>query len=360
MAAVGETKIRGRVRATLVVLCAIVAGAWAAAPPDPPARLATLLVRVVDAASREPIPNAQVTDLDSAVQRLTNARGEAWFDWSGRPAIHVLVRQLGYRLAERVVSAADGAIGTTVVALERVPFVLPEQRAVAVDRCDLRTDSATQELSLYALSQLRLAAEHYEQFRRTYPFRLRSERQTVVFSRRANVPVRRTISRERTRSDEWGDPYEPGNVLHRERLGFSASLLFVSSLADSAFWDRHCLVARAVERREGQPWLRLDFAPARDVRTPDWAGSAWLDSASSVLRRVEFRLTGLTAGDSPRRLEGYTTFNAPSPFITIPDSSVAYWWRSGPTSEPDWGTPDVLQLIRITEIEYTGARPPPP
>jgi hypothetical protein len=112
-----------------------------------------------------------------------------------------------------------GATDTVVVALERVPFVLPEQRAVAIDRCDLRSDSATQELSLYTLSQLRLAAEHYEQFRRTYPFTLQAERRTIVFSRKANVAARE-----------------------------SASLLFLASLADSAFWDRHCLVARAVEQ----------------------------------------------------------------------------------------------------------------
>jgi hypothetical protein len=160
-------------------------------------------------------------------------------------------------------------------------------------------------------------------------------------------------------SGEWGDPYEPGKVLHRERLGFSASLLFVHSLADSAFWDRHCLVARAVERREGQSWLRLDFAPARGLGTRDWAGSAWLDSATSVLRRIEFRLTGLADDDSPRRLEGYTTFSVPSPFITIPDSTVAYWWRSSPASELDWGKPDVLQVIHVTSIEYAGSRPPP-
>jgi hypothetical protein len=161
-------------------------------------------------------------------------------------------------------------------------------------------------------------------------------------------------------ASEWGDRYEPGNVLHRERLGFTVSLLFVHSLADPVFWDRHCLVARAVERRDGQPWLRLDFAPARDVTTPDWQGSAWLDSATSVLRRIEFRLTGLADDDSPRRLEGYTTFSAPSPFITIPDSSVAYWWRRSPASELEWGKPDVLQLLHVTAIEYSGARPPPP
>lgn len=43
----------------------------------------------------------------------------------------------------------------------------------------------------------------------------------------------------------------------------------------------------------------------------------------------------------------------------MPDSSVAYWWRTGPRTEGEWGKPDVLQLIHVTAIEYTGATPPP-
>jgi hypothetical protein len=205
MAAVSRPRIHPALRTAAVVLCVIMAGAWVATPRELPTGVATLLVRVVDAASREPIPNAQVTDLDSAVQRLTNGLGEARFDWSGRPAMRLWVRQLGYRLAERVAHAGGGSVDTVVVALERVPFVLPEQRAVAIDRCDLRTDSATQELSLYALSQLRLAAEHYDQFRRAYPFTIEAERRTVVFSRRAFVRPRETLTRERTSSSDWGD-----------------------------------------------------------------------------------------------------------------------------------------------------------
>lgn len=319
----------------------------------------TLVVRVLDAASKAPIPNAQVTDIDVSVQRLTTAVGEARFGWGDRPVAHVRVRQLGYRFAERTVLRGAGDADTATFALVRIPFVLPERRAEALDNCGLRTDSATQELSLVALSTLRLAAEHFDEFRRIYPFTMRAERRTITFSRRPLAPPRETLSREHMSSDRWGEGYRPGGVLHREPLGFSVSLLFVNSLADSSFWDRHCLVARAVESRDGQRWLRLEFAPARNVDSPDWSGSAWLDSATSVLRRIEFRLTGLGENDSPRRLEGYTTFSAPSPFITIPDSSVAYWWRTGPRTESEWGKPDVLQLIRVTAIEYSGATPPP-
>lgn len=351
--------MRVAVRALLVALGAASALAWVAVPASPAARVGTLVVRVVDLASREPIPNAQVTDLDAAIQYLTNARGEARLERGDRYAVRVRVRQLGYRFVERTLPVSAAAADTATFALERAPFVLPVQRATAIDRCDMRTDAATQELSLLALSQLRLAAEHYDAFRRTYPFTVRSERKTVTFHRRTGAPARPIVLRERTSSSRWGDPYRPGRVLRRERLSFSASLLFVLALADTAFWDRHCLVARNVESHADQRWLRLDFAPARDLDSPDWSGSAWLDSATSVLRRIEFRMTGLGEHDTPRRLEGYTTFSAPSPFITIPDSTLAYWWRGAPASEDQWGTPDVLQVIHVTVIEYDDAKPPP-
>ena len=169
-------------------------------PRPTPARHAstgTLIVRVIDAQSHAPIPNAQVTDVDVSVQRLTTSLGEARFAWGDRPVVHARVRQLGYRFAERTIRRGDGDTDTATFALDRIPFVLPPQRAEAIDNCGLRTDSATQELSLVALSRLRLAAEHFDEFRRTYPFTMRAERRTITFSRRALVPPRETLSRDR-------------------------------------------------------------------------------------------------------------------------------------------------------------------
>ena len=89
-------------------------------------------------------------------------------------------------------------------------------------------------------------------------------------------------------------------------------VLFVSALADSAFWNRHCFEARGVESHDGRRLIRLDFSPALDIRDPDWEGSAWLDSARSVLARVDFRLTNLRHVDGPQRFEGYTVFSTPT------------------------------------------------
>jgi hypothetical protein len=61
----------------------------------------------------------------------------------------------------------------------------------------------------------------------------------------------------------------------------------------------------------------------------------------------------------PRRLEGYTTFRSPSPFIVIPDSTVAMWWRRDPADSIDgWTGPDVAQVLQLLDVSYKKAKPP--
>jgi hypothetical protein len=319
---------------------------------------ALLIVQVLDVGTRRPLPNADVLDLGAGTHRLTNARGEARLEWPSTSVVRLRVRQLGYRFVDRELRASGAAVDTVTVALERVAFVLPELRAEARHQCDALPDSTARELALLALGQLRLAAEHYEQFRRAYPFDMRGERRTVLVGPDGR-PKQVRVTRERESSDRWGDPYRPGDVLRRERRGFSASLLFISTLADSVFWEGHCFSVRGMETSGAQRLLRLEFAPNAALQTPDWEGTAWIDSSTSVLRRIEFKLAGLTDDDEPRRLEGYTTFSAPSPYITIPDSIVAYWWRHTSAERSEWGNPDVVQLLRVVNIDYRGATPPP-
>jgi len=61
---------------------------------------------------------------------------------------------------------------------------------------------------------------------------------------------------------------------------------------------------------------------------------------------------------APRRLEGHTTFTSPSQFITIPDSTAAYWWRHGPNESSEWHSPDVVQLIHLVRVRYRKVSPP--
>jgi hypothetical protein len=317
-----------------------------------------LLVRVLDAASGRALPNAEVGSVGDDRRQLTNALGEARIAWPASRTLRLRVRQIGFRFAERTVRAGEGvAADTAVFALERVPIVLPEVRATAMQPCEANVDPEAARLSVVALEQLQLAAEHYRQFEESYPFEARLERRTAYLNEDARTK-RLAVWEERAPSGKFGERYERGEVLHRRGRAFDAKLLFIVALADMAFWEAHCLTVRGVEERDGRRLIRLDFAPSPDVKSPDWAGTAWLDSASSVMRRLDFRLTGLEGRDDPGRLEGYTTFVEPSAFITFPDSNVAYWWMKRPAPDATWGTPDVLQLLRVKEVRYKRGTPP--
>jgi hypothetical protein len=161
-------------------------------------------------------------------------------------------------------------------------------------------------------------------------------------------------------SDGYGNVYKPGQVLQRTDEGYFVPLLFVSTLADSVFWERHCFAARGVESHDGYRVIRLDFFPARDVREVEWEGSAWLDSAASVLRRVDFRLANLRDGDGLRRFEGYTIFAEPSPNIAVPDSTLAWWssW-SGRNALSSPASAEMRQTLTVRDLTYRRAIPPP-
>jgi hypothetical protein len=318
-----------------------------------------LLVRVVESGSARPLTNAEVTALDAGVSRLTNERGEARIPWPPSRSMRLRVRQVGFRFVERVVDARSAPTDTVTVTLQRVAFALDTVHTDVATHCDASEGAATRQLSLLALQQLRLAAEHYEQFRREFPFRIITERRTASVPRDSGGRSRLVVLEQKEDSERWGDPYRPGEVLRQGGGTFNASLLFVTALADSVFWANHCFVVRGVASLQGQRAIRLDFAAVPGLDSPDWQGTAWIDSSSSVLRRVDFRLTGLKDDDDPTRLEGFTTFRMASPFITVPDSTMAIFWRHRPEQPGNWGKPDMVQLLHTKQLTYRDAQPPP-
>jgi hypothetical protein len=330
--------------------------ALGAAAPVP----TVVVVHVVDSASRFPLPNADVSA--PPTHRLTDADGNVRFPWPESGRLKIRVRQIGFRYAERTLhrgTSSSAREDTVVVALQPAAFALPQVVTQAESRCPPIADSATYALSVSTMELLRFGAEQYDAFRAAYPFYVTLARRTVRSAALSGPRVEEV--KEAAESETYGDDYHPGQVLLRIPNGYYVPVLFVSTLADSAFWNRHCFVAKGVESREGQRVIRLDFAPSRDVREADWAGTAWIDSAASVLRRVDFRVVNLHVRGAPRRFEGYTTFAMPSPYIAVPDSTIAWWWtNTKPTESDDKFTADVLQFITTRDLAYKGAKPPPP
>jgi hypothetical protein len=345
----------------LSVLSLVATGALGGARSAAANVASVLLLRVVDSMSRAPVVNAEVTA--DGRRGLTDMKGELRVAWPASGSVAIRVRQLGFRYVERTLTrdpASTSAEDTIVVAMGRAAFALPQLVTVARARCREDPDSARRARSEAAMELLRFGAEQYGTFRQRYPFRLTLERRTQKGGPGRFGPHAET-STEETTSREWGDRYFPGRVI--QRTGSSSwfvPLLFVTALADSAFWDRHCFVARGMETHEGHRVIRLDFQPALGIRDAEWEGAAWIDSAASVLRRVEFRLTNLHDPTGPRRFEGYTVFATPSPYIARPDSTVAWWTTSTSTAGGYGSTQSTTssQALTIRDVVYEKGEPP--
>jgi len=258
---------------------------------------------------------------------------------------------------------SSAEVDTVVIALARSAFALPQVVTRERTDCPAVDDPAIAALSTSSMELLRFGAEQYENFRHTYPFAVMLARRNSQNTRSRSPHV--THSEELTSSDSWGDVYKPANVLQRTSDGYFIPLLFVSTLADSVFWERHCFVARGVESRDGRRVIRLDFSTTQNIRDVEWEGSAWLDSAASVLTRVEFRLVNVhDVGGAPQHMEGYSVFSVLSPFIAVPDSTVARWSQT-------FGAGMFLrseeseQALKVRDLWYRrglppGATPPAP
>ena len=323
---------------------------WAAAAQSP-----VVVISIVDSVSRQTISNADIIDLRSGAHTWSDPDGRVRLAWPPGGSLMIRVRQIGYVATTRELRR-DSSADSLTLALQKVLYFLPPVRTTATSACAPPPDSATSQLSGVALEQIRHSAERYENFRRDYPFRAIVSRRTATFHPGRKV-LRIAENRGEVLSENWGDRYRPGEVIQSTAFGFSVPLLFLETLAQPEFWRHHCFASRGVEDQSGVRLLRLDFEPAQNLKTTDWAGSVFMDSATSMLVRVDFRLAGLAKDSRVRRLEGYTTFRSPSPFFVIPDSTVAGWWKRAPANG-EWGIPDVAQSLYTISIDYRRGRPP--
>jgi hypothetical protein len=335
------------------LVAAILTLAGVETPVRPSDQPASLVLTVVDSLSRNTLPNADVTDLGGGQNRITDEQGRAYLSWPSDGRLVVRVRQIGYQPREIVVQRSSVGNATTV-GLNKIAYVLADVRATG--QCSTQADTTMRALSIVALGQLKQAAEKYNEFRRAYPFEVSIERRSAAVPPSGTVK-RIVVSQEKSSSEKLDVRYRPGDVIEHRWGEFTVPLLLISTLADSVFWKHHCFVARGFESFNDDRVVRLEFFPTADVEGPDYKGAALLDSATSMLLRVEFHLANPPRRNGPTRLDGYTTFMSPSPFVVLPDTTGAMWWVRD--SDPkDTEKPEYMQALYLKELRYRKGKPP--
>jgi hypothetical protein len=323
------------------------------------AQPATLTVRVRSQVDGAPLVNAEVIAMPDGLRALTRETGVAVLRRVRRDPLTVRVRQLGHAFADVSIDATTWPAPTDTLEVRLAPVALrlPTVTTRSALACPQRP-AGSGALAFDALDQLREGAERYETFRRTYRFRVEIERRTSRFYPGDRRPKsdRRV---ERSDGERWGARYRPAEIIERGRFNeFSAPILFVTALGDARFWEHHCLTRVARERDTALgPVVRLAFEPTRDVGWTDWRGVVTLDSASWVLRRIDFALD-VRQRDGPRRLEGFTTFDEVSPLVSVPDRTGAAWWYGAPRDGAPWGEPQIVQVLRRLSLVFRDTLPP--
>jgi len=307
------------------ILAALVSAAFVTLAPA-----AAQVVRgdVRDAVTHTPIFGAIVVVLDTSGARVAGAIS----DDSGRFSIR-LSDAGAYRLrAERIGYAANGfdtialAAGASVIAhltATSVAVVLPTVFVSATSRCVIRPTEGAQTAVLWeearkALDATQVALEghlvfavrqRYSRFLDGTSLNVRQEK-VFVDSVLLEHPWQTGVSPEDLAKSGYRIVYAgdavPGFLTPGDTV---FAVPDATVLLSDAFARTHCFRVRHDSLDTDHPGLiGLTFEPAIKRSAPDVTGTLWLDSATALLRFMEFRHTNLFAEVSPRRYGGRMDF----------------------------------------------------
>jgi hypothetical protein len=283
---------------------------------------------VTDAASHAPIFGAIILVFDTSGTRV----GGAISDDSGRFSIR-LTAAGSYRLrAERIGYAANGfdtitvARGAAVVAhltAASAVVMLPAVYVSTSARCVIRPTEGAETAVVWEEARKALdATEVALDGHLVYAVRKRYKRDLDGTS--LNVRSQTILIDSVTLEHPWQTSVSPEDLA---RVGYGVvydgdpipgfltpgdSILAVPDanvLLSDAFARTHCFKVRHdAGDTDHAGLIGLTFSPAIKRSAPDVTGTLWLDSATALLKYMEFRHTNLFAEVSPRRYGGRMDF----------------------------------------------------
>jgi hypothetical protein len=327
-------------------------------PKVPPAVLqdssGVVTGELVDGETGEPVSYGTVTLLGTEVARFADHDGH--FRMARLPVQRYVVRarQIGYAPVDSTVAVARDSTTLLTIRMHRIPAMLRLVRVTGrrPKGCVATgiPDSTVDPVLAAVFAQIRENVDRYDLLLKEYPFRsTHVERQvrrwprggdvvefidTIAYEPRERRPYRvggllyhELVMRQ---DSVFRDHPVPGGNTHafvgmrsevvarRRKLGLPT----FADLADPAFLAAHCFEYGGTTRRKGSADLvRVNFEPAKSIKTPDVSGSVYLDADSLVLRRIVFEVTKPKAAEPP--VLGFkvtATFREILPLVPVVDS----------------------------------------
>ena len=315
-------------------------------PPPPPAGPGgsfTLNGTVLAEATGQVLPYSTVTIDAIGRERFTDQAGSfIYYSVSpGKYKIHI--RQLGYIPVDTTITLS-AATSHPVFSLVRVASALADVEVSApVRRCIVPAEDGgwVDDADLATiLGEARTNANRERLLRRTYPFEYKLAQQHDTYDVKAST--HRIVYDTMTfRSDDvWR--YRKGRVVSGDRSKLFGDvrvmrLPTLTDLADQRFLTAHCFKYSGISTDDSIPTHRIDFAPIPEIVTPDVEGSIFIDSATYLIRRAEFRLTkGGTIKPAVLGMTVTTTYREILPNVALFDEikSVQPLSRSDSSAHP--------------------------
>ena len=288
----------------LVLLVATSAGALGAqvvapgqTPPAPSPGAVTVSGEVVSEGTGTPIPYVTVKLLPLGRERFADRAG-AFAYYAVEPGQYRLqLRMVGYIPVDTTIVVRPNIAAIVTLSMKRIATALEAVEVTAPPRQCLFPDEmgfvSDPELAT-VLDEARKNAQREQLLRRTYPFeyQLAQSHDTYDVNTKTSAMVFDTVT---YRSDDsWR--YRKGRVVSddRNRIFGDVRLMRLptpSDLADRTFLSAHCFKYSGVVDDNGSPAHRIDFSPDSTLIKPDVEGSIYLDSATYMIRRAQFRLT---------------------------------------------------------------------
>ena len=145
-----------------------------------------------------------------------------------------------------------------------------------------------------ALAEARKNAERERLLRRTYPFEFKLAQQHDTYDTTDGTHHVVYDTATFRSDDDW--KYRRGKVVSDDRSKLFGDvrvmrLPTLTDLADQRFLVAHCFKYSGITTVDSVPAHQFDFAPLPEIGAPDVEGSIFIDSATYLIRRAEFRLT---------------------------------------------------------------------
>jgi len=249
--------------------------------------------QVRDVETGQPVRYALVLIAERDARAFTSESGHFSLPGVGPGEYSLQVRQIGYapRTLSLQVVREDlvPALAPLVIEVRRQALVLPEVTVTATVCLDPRRQVHSVEAQAI-LDQAVTNGERLLAMAKEYPLQSSFEVLRAGFTAQDSALWFRwdTV----TSHSEETEGYRRGRVM-LNRAGRPAVIQYflTSDIARKEFRDNHCLWVRGEEVLDSVRVIRIDFAPAERIGSPDWEGSIFLHAATGLLWRSQAQLT---------------------------------------------------------------------